>query len=115
MALFKKDLIALILSDQKTQTRRIHKHGWEVGRIYKIKKCYYDKGQGAILITRKFKQRLGDISEEDAIKEGFATLEEFKKRWIEINHSWEPAQLITAYEFRLCTKSSAEEPKERLI
>jgi hypothetical protein len=108
MALFKKDLIALILSDQKTQTRRIHKHGWEVGRTYKIKKCYYDKGQGAILITRKFKQQLSKISEEDAEKEGFATLEEFKKRWMEINGSWNPEQIVIAYEFQLVKKQNLE-------
>lgn len=101
MALFKRKLIPLIISGQKTQTRRLHKHGWKVGCTYKIKDQYYCKGLGTIKITRRFKQRLGDISEQDARKEGFKDRAEFMSAWIQINGSWNPDVVLTVYEFIL--------------
>jgi hypothetical protein len=81
MALFKRCLIPLILSGQKTQTRRAHKRRWIIGHTYKIKDQYLSKGLGTIKITRSFKQRLGDIFKQDAQKEGFANRIEFIKAW----------------------------------
>jgi hypothetical protein len=80
MALFKRRLIPLILSGQKTQTRRAHNRRWIIGHTYKIKDTYYCKGLGKIKITRSFKQRLGDISEQDAQKEGFKSQQAKQKR-----------------------------------
>ena len=106
MALFKRNLIPLIHQGLKTHTRRTHKNEWKIGHTYKIKENYLDKGQGKILITRRFKQQLGNISLEDAKKEGFQTLEEFKSAWREINGNWNPNQTVTVYEFRLAAKTS---------
>ena len=54
-----------------------------------------------ILITKVYTQRLGDMSEEEALKEGGYSLEEFKKLWERINGSWNPDEVVVAYEFRL--------------
>lgn len=83
-----------------TQTRRIHRHELRVGRCYAIRDRWFDKPKGHILITRKFKQRLGDISLADVQKEGYSNLEEFKQIWAEITGSWSPEQIVTAYEFQ---------------
>jgi hypothetical protein len=105
MALFKRCLIPLILSGQKTQTRRAHKRGWIIGHTYKIKDQYLSKGLGTIKITRSFKQRLGDISEQDGQKEGFKNRAEFIQTWIKINKGvWNPDQIVTVYEFTLVSK-----------
>lgn len=104
MALFKRRLIHLILSGAKTQTRRIHKRGWVIGHTYKIKDTYYCKGLGTIKITRAFKQRIGDISEADIQKEGFKTRNEFMETWRQVNGSWNPDVIVTAYEFTLISK-----------
>jgi hypothetical protein len=101
MALFKRCLIPLILSGQKTQTRRAHKRRWIIGHSYKIKDQYLSKGLGTIKITRSFKQRLGDISEQDAQKEGFKTRSAFMDAWRQINGSWNPDIIVTVYEFIL--------------
>ena len=107
MALFKRCLIPLILSGQKTQTRRVHKRRWIIGHTYKIKDSYYCKGLGTIKITRSFKQRLGDISEQDAQKEGFANRIEFIKAWTLINKQiWNPDTIVTVYEFILVEKDN---------
>jgi hypothetical protein len=101
MALFKRKLIPLVLSGVKTQTRRIHKRSWVIGHTYKIKDSYYCKGLGTIKITRAFKQRIGDISEQDVQKEGFKNREEFIQTWININKAWNPDLIVTVYEFIL--------------
>jgi hypothetical protein len=104
MALFKRKHTPLILSGHKTQTRRTHYHEWRVGRCYAIRDRWFDKPKGHILITRKFKQRLGDISQADVKKEGYDSLEEFKQAWIAINGSWNPDQIVIAYEFHKTEK-----------
>jgi hypothetical protein len=109
MALFKRSLIPLILSGQKTQTRRAHKRQWLIGHTYKIKDQYCSKGLGTIKITRAFKQRLGDISEQNAQKEGFANRIEFIKSWTLINKvTWNPETVVTVYEFVLIEKKRRE-------
>jgi hypothetical protein len=109
MALFKRKHVEFILQGRKTQTRRIHSHEWRVGRCYSIRGRLLDKPEGHIIITRKFKQQLGDISEVDAQKEGYSNLEEFKQIWTDINGSWNPEQIVTAYEFKLLKNIKAKE------
>ena len=63
-----------------------------------------------MLITRKFKQRLSEISEVDVKKEGFETLEEFQACWTRIHGSWNPNLIVIVYEFKLV--SPEREPLE---
>jgi len=106
--LFKKKHIKMILAGRKTQTRRIpgKSANYSVGRVYAIRDRWFSKAQGYILITRKFRQRLGDISLEDIRKEGYGSLEEFCRAWEEIHgpESWQPSFTVTAYEFKAVAK-----------
>ena len=61
----------------------------------------FDKSSGHIRILRVSQQRLGDITLEDAKREGFETVEEFRKAWIQINGFWDPDQKVTVYDFQL--------------
>jgi hypothetical protein len=106
MALFKKALIAQVLDKSKTQTRRIHKYKWKIGNTYKIKNNYHCKGLGSIKITRAFKQRLGDISDQDIKKEGFENRTDFINAWNALNGSWNPDIIVIVYEFNLIEKST---------
>ena len=99
MALFKRRHIRKIREGQKTQTRRTHKRTWKEGRTYAIRDNWFGNPLGHIKIIRKFQQKLGEISPEDVKKEGYNSLEEFRKAWIEINGSWTPEQIVTIYEF----------------
>lgn len=103
MALFKRRHIHKIHEGQKTQTRRTHKRTWKLSKTYSIRASYFGKPEGNIKIIKKFKQKLGEISSEDVKKEGFNSLEEFRKAWEEINGkgSWDPEQIVTVYEFEL--------------
>jgi hypothetical protein len=101
MALFKRPLLQLVLEGKKTQTRRTHRRLWTVGRAYGIRDRWFTKPEAKILILRRFGQRLSEITKEDARKEGFETLDEFKAAWKEIYKTWNPEQVVIAYEFRL--------------
>lgn len=98
---FKEDNLKRVLEGRKTQTRRLGNNRLTVGRLYSVKCRYFEKGKDKVLITRKFKQRLGEISLEDVRKEGFASLEEFQAVWTRIYGRWDPGEVVTVYEFRL--------------
>jgi hypothetical protein len=119
MALFKRKYLDLILQGRKTQTRRTHKYEWTAGKTYGIRDRWFDRPTARILITRKFRQRLGDITLIDVRKEGYETLESYKKAWEEIYGpgSWNPELVVTVYEFVLDAKTSklsTEEENHRL-
>jgi len=103
--LFKRRHIELILSGRKTQTRRLpdKSANYHVGRVYGIRDRWFSKPEAHILITRKYKQRLGDISLEDVKKEGYSNLEEFQRTWEEVHGpgGWNPDLIVTVYEFKL--------------
>ena len=100
--IFKKEHIELILQGKKTQTRRTHRHSLGIGGIYDIKRNLYEATGHKIVITRRYRQRLGDITPEEALKEGGYTVEEFREVWRWINNcAWDPDQVVTVYEFRL--------------
>jgi len=103
MVLFKRPLIMLILQGRKTQTRRIHKRELHVGHVYPITWRWFTKPEGHILITRKFRQKLGEISEQDVRKEGFDKREDFKAAWVKINGEWTPDKVVIVYEFKVVT------------
>ena len=95
----------MILAGRKTQTRRLlgKSANYSVGWVYAVRDRWFSKAQGYILITRKFRQKLGDISLEDVKKEGYNSLQEFRRAWEEVNGlgSWDPKQIVTVYEFKI--------------
>jgi len=67
-----------------------------VGKIVRL----YEGGKHAYaVVTNVYVQRLGDVSDEDARKEGFPSLEEFKRVWREIYGSFNPEQRVVVIEF----------------
>ncbi|RLG49621.1 MAG: hypothetical protein DRO00_09770 [Thermoproteota archaeon] len=99
--LFRKEHIDKILRGEKTQTRRRSRYQYKVGRTYRIQRSWYNYTDIKILITRRYKQRLGDITQKEVRKEGYSSLEEFKQAWITINGYWDPDEIVTVYEFKL--------------
>jgi len=99
--MFKRELLDLVVAGKKTQTRRLHKNPLKEKQKYVIKKNWYENTEHYIRITKVYPQKLCDVSEEEARKEGFSSLEEFRDAWIRINGSWEPEMIVTVYEFEL--------------
>jgi N4-acetylcytidine amidohydrolase len=97
--IFKKQFLKPILSGKKTQTRRVHSRLLKVGNTYTIQVSRTRSTGHYLKITKLYHQKLGEVGEEEAQKEGFDSLEEFKQAWIEINGSWNPKQEVIVYEF----------------
>lgn len=102
MILFKEYHIKLILDGTKTQTRRVWKdQRMKVGSIHQIKTSFFNTDFFAkILITGVRKERLGDITEEDARKEGGYSVEQYKKVWETINGLWQDDLKVYVIDFR---------------
>jgi len=110
MAIFKRHNLQKILEGRKTQTRRIHKHTWQVGKVYALRDRWFSKPQAHIIVTRKFRQKLGEIRLEDVKKEGFSSLEEFKAEWERLHGKWNPEQVVWVYEFKLVPSAKTGKP-----
>lgn len=96
----------MIRDGKKTMTRRVHRYTLQAGHVYKVKLNWYKYIDPplSIWVTHSTKQRLGDISTEDALKEGGYTVEQFKEIWAKINGSWTPDLVVNVYEFQVVHK-----------
>jgi len=104
MPIFKRKHLNLILQGKKTQTRRISRYRLKIGKAYAIRSKMLEPAQARIVITRAWRQQLRDLTPEDVRKEGFNSFTEFRQAWIQIYGTWNPDQIVTAYEFRLLTQ-----------
>lgn len=92
----------MIKGRRKTETRRIWKTPkCKVGGTYACKTNYYQKRSDCpiILVLYMRQERLGDINDKGARKEGYLNVEDFKKAWIDINGIWEPDVVVTVVGF----------------
>jgi len=115
MALFKREMAEKILKGEKTQTRRIHKRPLKIGKVYVVRTNWLtpkNKAPCKILITRRFRQKLGEISPEDVKKEGYSSLEEFRREWEKIHGEWNPNQIVWVYEFKLASPKTSKPSSE---
>lgn len=93
-------MLKLILQGKKTQTRRTKQlREWKVGNAYPLTDRRFGSSKGYVRITRKWRERLGVISGEDVLREGFESRRLFKSWWIANVGPWEPNQIVTCYEF----------------
>ena len=103
--LFKKKHVKLILEGRKTATRRLTSL-YRRGVIYSVQDRLYGRARCYILIVKKYRQRLGDMSDEDIRKEGCSSMEEFIRDWEESYGpgSYDPDLEVWVYEFKRVEK-----------
>ncbi|MGD6807563.1 MAG: ASCH domain-containing protein [Candidatus Bathyarchaeia archaeon] len=106
--LFKSHLAAKVRAGRKTQSRRISKVRYREGSVQPIQENYKPgKAKDYVKINRRYEQKLGDLTEAQAIAEGFDGIEEFKKEWMAITKKpWDPEEVVTVYEFELLLPNS---------
>ncbi len=97
-----------ILCGDKTETRRQAKR-WvmRVGGVYPVhdaSKGLFQKREDAICFikcTARWEERLGDLTEESACREGLYSREEFFEVWEVINKKLDLNEKIIVYMFEL--------------
>ncbi len=101
--IFKPEHKKMILDGNKTATRRIWKKPMvKVGGVYKAKlKMLSTDYFAKIKVKKLYKQRLCDMTDKDANKEGYDTVTAFKHIWIEINSSWDDNCVVDVIEFEI--------------
>ena len=95
MLLFKPEHIDPILGKTKwlkTATRRIGNRKYNVGVTHQCKTSFYVTAFASIRILRVYEQRLGDMTEEDAHREGYDSVKTYRKAFNRVfrAHTWEP-------------------------
>jgi len=103
--LFKKEHVDMIKKGQKTATRR----DWQrkmakEGGVYPVQtKMFQPKSEVDVFIevTDIWTEKLKDMTEQDAYREGHYTLEEFKQIWIDINGEWDDELEVYAINFKV--------------
>ncbi len=101
--LFKPEHVELILSGRMTQISKL----WEkpmakVGSIHKAKTALFSKDYFAsVIITDVRREKLGTITIEDAMREGYDDLQSYREVWRKINGNWEPNTIVYVVCFEL--------------
>lgn len=103
MLLFKRRYRRKILAGKKTATRRFwKKQHVNVNSIQQAKTGYRKEDKFArLLILKVYQQRLGDMTEQDAIDEGCKSLEEYKQEVIDLEGKWDPDAMPFVIKFNL--------------
>lgn len=115
---FKEPMREAILAGRKSATRRIWKRPHvRAGGVYGVRKggMYSKEIYFKIKVLDLYKQKLGDMTEEDAIAEGFevcdcgsgcccfTALSRFRKYWTkEFKREWNPDEEVHVIRFELC-------------
>jgi uncharacterized protein YqfB (UPF0267 family) len=104
--IFKPELVELIKQGKKTMTRRPVKPGekecrYKPNHAYALQPGRGKRGDEKITIVAVRQQRLDDISEKDAKREGFANKQAFVRYWIGLYGHYDPDQLVWVISFVL--------------
>jgi hypothetical protein len=115
MLLFLEEFVEPILAGHKTQTRRVwgEKPRAKVGARHQARTSLFGKPFAILLITARRRERLGDISAADAVREGCAwagggkvhsasyALRRFRQVWRQIQGGWRPNTMVWVVDFKL--------------
>lgn len=106
MILFKQEHVQPILDGRKTQTRRTGKLRWKVGTIRQAKTGYRKDSEFAKLRIRAIRQgQLGEITEADALAEGYNSIAEYREVFERIYGHWHDEMMVWVIDFVLVKTS----------
>lgn len=111
--LFQQEHIDQIRTGEKTVTRR----DWDrrqvkVGGVYIASTEMFTSHEEAdcyVRVTGLREERLGDITDRQARREGGYTARTFRTAWSEINGGWDPDLTVYVVEFEYVGTSKPEE------
>jgi hypothetical protein len=100
--LFRPDEVRLVQYGSKSiSVRPLRKTRMRAGMVYDAKlSVVSDRPFARLLVTDIFRCRLGDITEEQAVRDGAGSLGEFRRRWEASAGGWDPSETVRVIEFR---------------
>jgi hypothetical protein len=89
-----------IYSGNKTAVRQQHRNGAKAGM--RLRAVFKSFSIVDLIITTVYNQRLGEMNDDDAQKEGYESLNQFKKAWNQEHplRKWNPEQNIWVIEWK---------------
>ena len=104
--LFKPEHVGLILSGRMTQISKLWgKPMAKVGSIHKAKTVLFSNDYFAsVIITDLRREKLGAMTDEDAMREGYDDLQSYRDAWKKLNGHWEPNRVVYVVRFELKEK-----------
>jgi hypothetical protein len=89
-----------VYSGRKTATRRTERYRAKAGM--RMRAVFRTYSIVDLHITAVYNQKLGDMSEDDAKREGYRSLDAFKKAWVQTHPGggWDPEQNVWAIEWK---------------
>ncbi|PSP62540.1 ASCH domain-containing protein [Halobacteriales archaeon QH_8_64_26] len=101
--IFRRDHLEAIRSGEKTATRQpSNAKRLSVGEIHRAvagRGVPRSEGECFVRVTDVYRQRLEEMTDADADREGGYSLAEFREMWREINGEWDPEGRVVVYEF----------------
>jgi len=95
---FRKTFAEQIIEGEKISTRRAKKPLVKVNKAYRIQIGFRYLPE-RIFVKGICTQRLGDMTIEDAKREGFASLDEFRESWMNIYGFWDDDRQVWVVDF----------------
>lgn len=94
----KPDDVEKVIAGKKTATRRNGRYA-DIGEIMELKKHRF-------VVERVYRQKLGDVTDEDARREGFENLEAYKQSILSLHPGmeWLPHMKVWVHEFSPAAK-----------
>lgn len=88
----------------KTQTMRRHKKPFKKGDLAVLKRNFFEPWHPitVVRISDSYRQLLGDAADEDARREGYSSLVDFKADWPRVTRTpWNPNMEVSIYRLEL--------------
>lgn len=118
--IFKQELVKLILEGKKTQTRRLNRGVYQIGKSYAIQECRTCKGiEGYRIVMDKICKRESfdgalRIFPSDALAEGGYTPAEFEMLFRKLYPKWDERKGRWAFEFHVISYLHKKTKKGRI-
>ena len=94
-----------VLSGKKTQTRRRIRPGrkfvYQAGKTYTIQPKRSQSAVARFEALAVRKQQLGEMTQDEAVAEGFGSIAEYQELWVRQYGSFNPDKEVWVIEFKL--------------
>ena len=109
MILFKPEHVQPIIEGRKTQTRRLGKRRWNVGKERQCRTSMFGDPFAIVRILNVRSEELGCISAADVYAEGYDSLDAYMDVWKRINGEWDQSLVVWVIDFELVTAFGRKE------